>query len=116
MSRIAANSAGLGAILSWGTLGVLGKLSEAADTRLVFAACFAIAGLIGIAICIATRRSLTPQMSTRSVLFAFLLSAYHLIYFASFSHAPVLHVSLINCLWPALLILFGNLFFRLNSG
>lgn len=116
MSRVAANAAGLGAILSWGTLGVLGKLSEATDTRLVFAACFAIAGLVGVVICLATGRSLAPQMSRRNVLFALLLSAYHLIYFASFSLAPALHVSLINYLWPALLILFGNLFFRLNSG
>lgn len=116
MSRFAANAAGLGAILSWGALGVLGKLSEATDTRLVFAACFAIASLIGIAICLATRRSLASQVSGRNVLFAVLLSAYHLIYFASFSYAPALHVSLINYLWPALLILFGNLFFRLNSG
>ena len=106
MSRVAANAAGLGAILSWGTLGVLGKLSEATDTRLVFAACFAIAGVIGTAICLVTRRSLASQVSGSNVLFAVLLSAYHLIYFASFSYAPALHVSLINYLWPALLNLF----------
>jgi len=116
VSRIAANAAGLGAIFSWGTLGVLGNLSEVTDTRLVFAACFAIASLIRIAICLATRRSLASQVGGHNVLFAVLLSAYHLMYFASFSYAPALHVSLINYLWPVLLILFGNLFFRLNSG
>jgi drug/metabolite transporter (DMT)-like permease len=96
MSRVAANAAGLGAIVSWGTLGVLGKLAEGADTRLVFASCFAIAGLIGVTICLAKGRSPTLHLSKRNVLFAGLLSAYHLVYFVSFSYAPALHVSLIN--------------------
>lgn len=111
-----ANAAGIAAVLSWGTLAVLGKLAEAADPRFVLAICFAIAALIGTAICLATKRRLRPQMHRRNVLFAGLLAAYHLAYFTSFSHAPALHVSLVNYLWPAILILLGNVFFRLDSG
>lgn len=110
------NAAGVAAVLSWGTLGVLGKFAETADPRVVLALCFAIAAMIGMAICLITKRPLRPHMQMGNLLFAGLLTAYHLIYFASFSYAPALHVSLINYLWPALLILLGNLFFRLDSG
>ena len=110
------NAAGIAAVLSWGTLAVLGKLAETADPRFVLAICFAIAALIGAPICLLTKRRLRPQMHRRNVLFAGLLAAYHLVYFTSFSHAPALHVSLVNYLWPAILILLGNLFFRLDSG
>ena len=110
------NAAGVAAVLGSGTLAVLGKFAETADPRFVLALCFTIAALIGAAICLVTKRRLRPQMQKRNILFAGLLAAYHLVYFTSFSHAPALHVSLINYLWPALLILLGNLFFRLDSG
>jgi drug/metabolite transporter (DMT)-like permease len=110
------NTAGVAAVLSWGTLGVLGKFAQSADPRLVLGLCFAIAALIGGVTCLVARRRLSPHVHKQTFLFAALLTAYHLIYFASFSYAPALHVSLINFLWPALLILLGNLFFRLDSG
>ncbi len=110
------NAAGVAAVLSWGTLAVLGKFAETADPRFVLALSFAIAALIGAAICLVTKRRIRPQMQKRNILFAGLLAAYHLVYFTSFSHAPALHASLINYLWPALLILLGNLLFRLDSG
>ena len=110
------NAADVAAVLSWGTLAVLGKFAETADPRFVLALSFAIAALIGTVICLVTKRRLRPQMQKRNILFAGLLAAYHLVHFTSFSHAPALHVSLINYLWPALLILLGNLLFRLDSG
>ena len=115
-SSSAGNVAGVMAVLSWGTLGVLGKFAEKADSRLVLILCFAIAAIIGAAMCSKTGRPLRAELNKANLIFAGLISAYHLLYFTSFSFAPALHVSLINYLWPALLILLGNLFFGLKSG
>lgn len=110
------NAAGVAAVLSWGALGVFGKITEAVDPRLVFAICFGIGAIIGGAVCVSTGRPLRTQLNRRNLAFAGLISAFHLLFFLSFRYAPALQVMLINYLWPALIIILGNLFFRLNSG
>lgn len=109
---------GLGAlaILSWGALGALGALSAAMPPHLVLTFCFAIAAGLGSAICLATRRRPAGLLDRRVALFGFLLATYHLVYLEAFHHAAPIPVSLINYLWPACLIILGNLFFRLHSG
>jgi drug/metabolite transporter (DMT)-like permease len=104
------------AILSWGTLGALGALSANMPPYMVFGLCFSIAALLGAAICIAARIPLAPLLAPEILLAAVLLGAYHLAYFEAFHHAAAIPVSLINYLWPAWLIVIGNLFFAMNSG
>lgn len=104
------------AILSWGTLGALGALSASLPPHLVLACCFAIAAGMGLAICRATGRSAIRLLNWRVMMFAGLLAAYHLVYLEAFHHAAPIPVSLINYLWPACMIIFGNLFFHLHSG
>ncbi|WP_241480921.1 DMT family transporter [Leisingera sp. ANG-M6] len=104
------------AILSWGTLGVLGAFSASLPPYLVLTFCFAIAAGMGLAICAVTGRKPLRLLDRRTILFAGLLAAYHLAYLEAFHHAAPIPVSLINYLWPACLIILGNLFFQLHSG
>ncbi|KPD10697.1 DMT family transporter [Phaeobacter sp. 11ANDIMAR09] len=104
------------AILSWGTLGALGALSASMPPHLVLTFCFAIAAAMGWTICRLTGRTPARLLTKHVALFSVLLSAYHLVYLEAFHHADPIPVSLINYLWPACLIVLGNLFFRLHSG
>ncbi|WP_210245001.1 EamA family transporter [Mesorhizobium sp. J18] len=104
------------AILSWGSLGALGALAAAMPPYLVLGLCFSIAAVTGTGCCAIARVRLVPLYAPEVLLAAFLLGAYHLAYFEAFHHAEAIPVSLINYLWPAWLIVIGNLFFALNSG
>ncbi|WP_273249230.1 DMT family transporter [Sediminimonas qiaohouensis] len=104
------------AILSWGTLGALGALSATLPPHLVLTLGFAIAAVMGWIICRLTSRTPAKLLDKRVVMFAGLVAAYHLVYLEAFHHADPIPVSLINYLWPACLIIMGNLFFRLHSG
>lgn len=104
------------AILLWGTLGALGALSASLPPYLVLTFCFAIAAGLGLIICVVTGREPARIWDRRTSLFAGLLAAYHLAYLEAFHHAAPIPVSLINYLWPACLIILGNLFFHLRSG
>lgn len=115
---MSARATGFGAlaILSWGSLGALGALSASLPPHLVLTFCFAIAAAMGWVICSATGRTPARLFDWRVAVFAALLTAYHLVYLEAFHHAAPIPVSLINYLWPACLILLGNLFFHLRSG
>lgn len=115
-STLKGTTLGAAAILSWGSLGTLGAMSATMPPHLVLGSCFAIAAAIGAACCMAARIRLAPLLSPEVLLAAFLLSAYHVLYFMAFHHAEAIPVSLINYLWPAWLIVIGNLFFGMNSG
>lgn len=107
---------GAAAILSWGSLGALGTLSVGMPPYIVFALCFAIAALLGAAVCVVRGITPAPLWSAEILVAALLLGSYHMAYFEAFHHAPAIPVSLINYLWPACLIIIGNLFFALDSG
>ncbi|WP_281930212.1 DMT family transporter [Roseibium album] len=115
---MSAQHTGLGAlaILSWGTLGTLGALSASLPAYLVLTICFAIAAGLGWMICRKTGRTPAPLLDRRIGLFAALLAAYHITYLSAFHYSAPIPVSLINYLWPACLIVLGNLFFGLQSG
>lgn len=114
--RLKGTLVGAIAILSWGSLGALGAKSAAMPPYLVFGLCFAIAALLGAGVCLAARIRPAALWSPEILLAALLLGAYHLAYFEAFHHAAAIPVSLINYLWPAWLIVIGNLFFGMNSG
>lgn len=109
-----ANIFGIAAILSWGALGLLGKLVSLLPASFVMTICFLSAGLGGLLFCLKSKQRL--EINWRIVLASILITAYHLLYLASFAYAPAVEVSLINYLWPACLIVIGNMFFKLNSG
>lgn len=111
-----ARHTGLGtlAILSWG-LGAFGALSASLPSQLVPTFCFAMAAGMGWVFCLVTGRILVSLLGRRGAMIAMLLAAYHLVYLEAYHLAAPIPASLINYLWPACLIILGNLFFRLHS-
>ncbi|MGL4635285.1 MAG: DMT family transporter [Beijerinckiaceae bacterium] len=105
---------GTAAIVSWGALGLLGKLVAHIPPMVVMAICFLLAGIVGLGICL--MRKTRPSLTRQTFVSAGFITAYHLLYLASFSYAPAIEVSLLNYLWPAFLIILGNIFFGLGSG
>ena len=104
------------AIISWGGLGALGALSASMPAYFVLMCCFAIAALLGLFVCRVRGLVSASLINPGILLHSLLLSAYHLVYLEAFHHAEAIPVSLINYLWPACLIILGNLFFTLKSG
>lgn len=104
------------AILSWGALGALGASVANVAPYLVLGLCFGIAAITGAVVCAASGTRLAPLRSAETLIAAALLTVYHLLYLAAFHFAAPIPVSLINYLWPAILIVTGNLLFGLNSG
>ena len=114
-----ANLAGIITIISWGSLGLLGKAISSLPPLFVLAISFWGAFLIGLALLLLKRKAnpVKPAISKTEIgIAAILLFSYHYLYFASFHYAPAIEVSLINYLWPAFVILLGNCFFALQSG
>lgn len=107
---------GAAAILSWGSLGALGALSAGMPPYFVLGICFAIAAAMGAIACASLGLRPAPLTSRETLVSAALIGSYHLVYFEAFHHAAAIPVSLINYLWPACLIIIGNLFFGLGSG
>lgn len=109
---------GLGAlaILSWGGLGALGASSANLPPHLVLGLCFAIAAAFGWVLGLFRHERPAPFLQRDTLIAAFLLTIYHLSYLEAFHHAAAIPVALINYLWPACLIIIGNLFFRLDAG
>lgn len=104
------------AILSWGALGALGAMSAGMPPYLVLGLCFTVAAALGGVICAVRGLRPAPLLARETLIAAALLSVYHLCYLEAFHHAASIPVSLINYLWPACLIVIGNLLFRLESG
>lgn len=119
ISRRLANALGILTILAWGSLGLLGKEASSLPPFFVLAVCFAGATAIGMALIVAMPQPVggKPVMSFKEVSIggAFLF-IYHFLYFLAFHHAPAVEVSLLNYLWPAFVIIIGNMFFALGSG
>lgn len=105
---------GIAAIVSWGALGLLGKLVADVPPLVVMAVCFLLAGAGGVVLCRVQGKA--PAFSRPVLVSAGFITAYHLIYLTAFAYAPAIEVTLLNYLWPALFIIIGNLFFRLGSG
>lgn len=108
---INATFCGLGAILLWSTLAFLTTLSGKAPPFQLVAMTFAIGAIVG-ATSRLFRRGTT--VSLRQPLKIWLLGVgglfgYHSAYFAALKLAPATEASLINYLWPLLIVLFSGL-------
>ncbi len=114
-----ANALGIVTIISWGSLGLLGSEAASLPPLFVLAFCFWGATLIGLVIVLIRVKSGAPLPSVslnNAVLGGTFLFGYHYLYFSAFHFAPAIEVSLLNYLWPAFVIIIGNLFFSLKSG
>lgn len=114
-----ANGIGMLAILSWGSLGLLGKLIAEVPADQVLFFCFLIISVLGLCLCVikfGARTLVVEVKSSRVWIGALALFIYHYLFLQAFHHAPAIEVSLLNYLWPTFVLLLGNLFFSLNSG
>lgn len=119
ISRRMANVLGVLTILSWGSLGLLGKEASNLPPLFVLAVCFAGATAIGFGLikCLRKRSGRKPEISGWEVAIGGAgLFTYHFLYFLAFHHAPALEVTLLNYLWPAFVVVIGNRFFALEAG
>lgn len=114
-----ANILGIITIVSWGSLGFLGNKAVSLPPLFVLAFCFWGATAIGITIILlrTSRKHNSVSISLSGCIIGGLfLFGYHYLYFLAFHYAPAVEVSLLNYLWPAFVIIIGNMFFSLQSG
>ncbi len=105
-----ATLAGFGAILLWGMLALLTSFCGDIPPFQLTAMTFFIAFLIGAAAFI---RAGCPFSSLKQPAGVWLngilgLFGYHALYFMAMRHAPSMEASLINYLWPVLIVLFSS--------
>lgn len=114
-----ANVLGVITIISWGSLGLLGYKAASLPPLFVLAVCFWGATLIGVTV-LASRSELVAALKSLSLgtvlIGGSFLFTYHYLYFLAFHYAPAVEVSLLNYLWPAFVIVIGNIFFSLGAG
>ena len=113
-----ANILGIITIISWGSLGLLGSQAASLPPFFVLAVCFWGASAIGLSvIALSANRIKTGSINfVDCAVGGVFLFGYHYLYFLAFHYAPAAEVSLLNYLWPAFVIIIGNLFFSLRSG
>ena len=110
MTRRTATSLGFTAILLWSLLALFTAASGAVPPFQLAAMTFLIGGLAGAAGWIAGPQGLRA-LAQRPVLWALGtggLFGYHALYFAALRLAPPAEASLINYLWPLLIVLFSS--------
>jgi drug/metabolite transporter (DMT)-like permease len=101
---------GLGAILIWGLFALLAAATEGAPPFFVTSLAFLIGGSTGFVLLWARGKlSLLRQPASAWALGVFGLFGYHAAYFAALKTAPPAEASLINYLWPLLIVLFSGL-------
>lgn len=108
------NLAGLAAILMWSTLAVLSTLTGDVPPLQLLAACFAGAGVLGLLLPlwrrpagVGYRRSLSLPWPA-ALLATGALFSYHALYFTALKTAPPVEASLINYLWPLLVVVIAS--------
>lgn len=109
-----ATAIGGSAILIWSTLALLTTLSGAVPPFQLVAFAFAIAFLVGLASAAAMGRSMARALRQPPRVWALGvggLFGYHVLYFLALRLAPesAVEVSLLNYLWPLLIVLFSAL-------
>lgn len=104
--------AGAGAIAIWSSLASLTAVSGPMPPFQLTAMSFAIATLVGVAYTIATRVPLSRMVAMPPAVWAlglYGLLGYHAAYFYALKTAPPLEASIINYLWPLLIVAFSCL-------
>lgn len=108
MTQSRATFLGLGAILLWGMLALLTVQTAGIPPFQLTAMTFAIGGFLGLAY-VAARGQLSRlrQSPTAWALGIYGLFFYHAVYFAALKLVPPAEASLINYLWPLLIVLMS---------
>ena len=106
MSKQSATGCGVGAVLMWGLLALLGSSTTSIPPFQLLFICFLISAGLMLFQRLMQKKSLLvkPELSPRSWLFGIVgLFGFHFCYFIALKLAPALEVSLIVYLWPLLL-------------
>lgn len=111
MSPALATAIGSLAILSWGLLALFTAATGAIPPFQLNAMCFAIGGALGVAVMLAQpHRRAALRQSWRVYAFGIGgLFGFHALFFAALKLAPPAEATLINYLWPLLIVLFSGL-------
>lgn len=106
-----ATMCGLAAVLMWSTLALLTTLSGGMPPFQLVAMTFAIGGCVGLPFLFARPDSMRILRQPAKVWLLGIagLFGYHSLYFAALKLAPATEASLINYLWPLLIVLFSGL-------
>jgi drug/metabolite transporter (DMT)-like permease len=107
-----ATIAGAGAIALWSTLAVLTTWTGDVPPLQLLASSFLVAGLLSLLIAALRGDNLRQALTQPWPAFALTTSAlfgYHGLYFLALKSAPPIEASLINYLWPLLIVLFIGL-------
>lgn len=107
----AATLIGFGAILSWGLLALFTAASGEVPPLQLNAMCFAVGGGLGLMV-IAARPARARALRQPPRVWAFGIAGlfgYHALYFAALRWAPPAEATLVNYLWPLLIVLFSGL-------
>lgn len=111
-ARQRATFVGLGAILLWALLAPLGVAAGEVPPFLLTGLTFAIGGLLGVVVQLATGRSLGVLVRVRPTAWLLGVGAffgYHALYFTALQNLPPVEALLIINLWPLLIVLFTGL-------
>lgn len=114
-ARASGNAAGMAAVGLWSTLAVLATWTGEVPPLQLLASCFAVAALLGLLLPLWRRRPGQPwRQAFRQPWPAWLLATtalfgYHALYFLALKTAPPVEASLINYLWPLLIVLVAAL-------
>jgi drug/metabolite transporter (DMT)-like permease len=109
-SRPRATLVGLAAVLMWSGLSTLTAVSGAVPPFLLNTLTFGLSGVAATIWLIATGRAGVLRQSPRVWLLGVAgLFGYHALYFAALRHAPPVEASLVNYLWPLLIVVLSGL-------
>lgn len=107
------NLAGMIAIALWSSLAVLTTWTGTIPPLQLLAGCFLVAGVTGLLLPIRGSRNVADYLGrlrqpwTAFVLATLALYGYHALYFLALKTAPPVEASLVNYLWPVLIVLFS---------
>ncbi|MFC0410286.1 aromatic amino acid exporter YddG [Roseomonas elaeocarpi] len=104
-----ATLAGIGALVLWASLALLGRLAAGLPPLQITAMAFAVGGVLGTAAVVL--RGELGQLQQPAL--AWLhgvggLFGYHALYFAALALAPAVEANLLNYLWPLLIVLLSG--------
>jgi drug/metabolite transporter (DMT)-like permease len=100
------------AVLMWATLALLTTLTGAVPPFQLVAMAFAIAFLLALGAWLARGQPILPVLRQPAPVWALGIAGlfgYHFFYFLALRQAPAVEASLINYLWPLLIVLFSAL-------
>jgi drug/metabolite transporter (DMT)-like permease len=111
LSRPVATLIGFGAVLLWSLLAVLTAASGAIPPLELMALSFAVGGLAGVALWTVRPNAIRALRQRPKVWLLGVggLFGYHAAYFVALANAPPVEASLVNYLWPLLIVVFSAL-------